>query len=113
MGQGKHAEAEPLYEQCQATEEKVLGSEHPSLAVTLKNRAGLLYKQVSNWGGGVLLKAQTGGRIFRDLLQQCSGCTAQQPDVEKMLQIQPFAELLFCRVFEYVSGQICRGGAAL
>ncbi|CAM9778863.1 unnamed protein product [Ectocarpus fasciculatus] len=45
MCQGKYAEAEPLYEQCQAIEEKVLGSEHPSLATTLNNRAGLLYKQ--------------------------------------------------------------------
>ncbi|CAM9846394.1 unnamed protein product [Ectocarpus sp. 4 AP-2014] len=45
MYQGKYAEAEPLYERCQAIEEKVLGSEHPSLATTLNNRGGLLYQQ--------------------------------------------------------------------
>ncbi|CAN0433527.1 unnamed protein product, partial [Scytosiphon promiscuus] len=58
--QGKYAEAEPLYERCQAGKytaaeplyaraqaivEKVLGPEHPSLAATLNNRAGLLRSQ--------------------------------------------------------------------
>ena len=32
--QGKYGEAGPLYERCQAIEEKVLGPEHPNLAVT-------------------------------------------------------------------------------
>ncbi|CAM9866665.1 unnamed protein product [Sphacelaria rigidula] len=43
--QGRYTEAEPLYEQCQAIEEKVLGPEHPSLAATLHNRAGLYEAQ--------------------------------------------------------------------
>eukprot|EP00903_Cladosiphon_okamuranus_P022363 g20568.t1 len=43
--QGKFSEAEPLYERCQAIEEKVLGPDHPSLATTLNNRAGLLESQ--------------------------------------------------------------------
>lgn len=40
--QGKYTEAEPLYDRCQAIEEEILGPEHPSLATTLSNRAGLL-----------------------------------------------------------------------
>ena len=44
--QGKDAEAELLYERCQAIQQKVLGSEHPSLATTLNNRAALLTRQV-------------------------------------------------------------------
>ncbi|CAN0348341.1 unnamed protein product, partial [Pylaiella littoralis] len=44
--QCKFAEAEALYEQCQAIFEKVLGPEHPSLATTLHGQAGLLQKQV-------------------------------------------------------------------
>ena len=44
--QGEFAEAEALYERCQAIEEKALGPDHPSLATTLCNRAGLLEKQV-------------------------------------------------------------------
>ena len=44
--QGKLAEAERLYERCQAIDEKVLGSEHPDFAITLNNRAGLLRAQV-------------------------------------------------------------------
>ncbi|CAN0449764.1 unnamed protein product [Pylaiella littoralis] len=44
--QGKYAEAEALYERCQAIEEKALGPEHPSLATTLHNRAGLLEEQL-------------------------------------------------------------------
>lgn len=44
--QGKFAEADLLCERCQAIEEKVLGLEHPSLARTLNNRAGLLEAQV-------------------------------------------------------------------
>lgn len=44
--QGKYAEAEPLFERCQAIQEKVLGPEHPDLAVTLGNRALLLACQV-------------------------------------------------------------------
>ncbi|CAN0272778.1 unnamed protein product [Ectocarpus sp. 12 AP-2014] len=43
--QGKYAEAEPLYARCQAIEEKVLGLEHPSLAITFNNRAELLRSQ--------------------------------------------------------------------
>ena len=44
--QGEYAKAGELYERCQAIEEKVLGPEHPSLATTLGNRAGLLKAQV-------------------------------------------------------------------
>ncbi|CAN0358203.1 unnamed protein product, partial [Scytosiphon promiscuus] len=43
--QGKYTEAEPLYARAQAIEEKVLGPEHPSLAATLHDRAGLLKSQ--------------------------------------------------------------------
>lgn len=45
--QGKYDEVELLYERCQPIEEKVLGPEHPSLAITIHNRAGLLVCQVS------------------------------------------------------------------
>ncbi len=44
--QGKYAEAEPLYERSQAIREKVLGPEHPDVAQSLNNRAGLLRSQV-------------------------------------------------------------------
>lgn len=44
--QGKYACAELLYERCQAIEEKVLGLEHPRLAVTLHSRARLYHVQV-------------------------------------------------------------------
>ncbi|CAN0202560.1 unnamed protein product, partial [Pylaiella littoralis] len=43
--QGKYAEAEALYERCQAINEKVLGREHPSFATMLHNRAVLLASQ--------------------------------------------------------------------
>lgn len=51
--QGKYAEAEPLYEHCQAMLEKVLGPEHPDVATTLNGRAGLLEKQVMWFGEGI------------------------------------------------------------
>ena len=41
-----YAQAERLYERCQAIQEKVLGRENPSLATTLKNWARLLESQV-------------------------------------------------------------------
>lgn len=44
--QGKYAEAEPLYERCQAIQEKTLGPKHPKFAATLNNRAGLFKSQV-------------------------------------------------------------------
>lgn len=44
--QGEYAEAEPLYGQCQAIEEKFLGPEHPDLAITLNSRAQMLESQV-------------------------------------------------------------------
>lgn len=44
--QGKHSEAEKLYERGQAILEKVLGPEHPDLATTLNNRAQLFKTQV-------------------------------------------------------------------
>ncbi|CAM9138218.1 unnamed protein product, partial [Ectocarpus sp. 13 AM-2016] len=40
--QGKFEEAEPLFERSQAIREKVLGPEHPDVATSLNNRAGLL-----------------------------------------------------------------------
>ena len=39
-------EAEPLYERSQAIQEKALGPEHPDVAQSLNNRAGLLESQV-------------------------------------------------------------------
>ena len=44
--QGKLSEAESPYERCQTIEEKVLGLDHPCLAVTLNNRAVLLKDKV-------------------------------------------------------------------
>lgn len=44
--QGKHSDAEPLYERSQAIRENVLGPEHPEVATSLNNRANLLAKQV-------------------------------------------------------------------
>ena len=46
MFQGKYDEAEPLYERSQAIWEEVLGPEHPDVATSLHNRAGLLEAQV-------------------------------------------------------------------
>ena len=46
FSQGKYDKAEPLYERCQAIQEKVLGPEHPNLATTLNNRARLFVEQV-------------------------------------------------------------------
>eukprot|EP00752_Nemacystus_decipiens_P014194 g12623.t1 len=43
--QGKYSEAGPLYERCQAVEERALGPEHPHLAITLLSRADLLQSQ--------------------------------------------------------------------
>ncbi|CAN0523111.1 unnamed protein product [Ectocarpus sp. 8 AP-2014] len=42
ISQGKYDDAEPLYVRAIAIGEKVLGPEHPDLAVWLNNRAGLL-----------------------------------------------------------------------
>ena len=44
FAQGKHAQAEPLYEKSRAIQEKVVGQEHPEVATLLNNRAGLLSK---------------------------------------------------------------------
>lgn len=44
--QGKHAESEALYERTQAIREKLLGPEHPDVATTLNDLAGLLERQV-------------------------------------------------------------------
>ena len=44
--QCKNADAARLYERCQAIQEKVLAPEHPDLAATLHDRAGLLRTQV-------------------------------------------------------------------
>ncbi len=40
--QGNYAKAEPLYQRSLAIWEKALGPEHPNVAVTLANYAGLL-----------------------------------------------------------------------
>ncbi|CAB1113194.1 unnamed protein product [Ectocarpus sp. CCAP 1310/34] len=44
--QGKYDDAEPLNERSQTIREKVLGPEHPDVAQSLNNRAGLLEAQV-------------------------------------------------------------------
>lgn len=44
--QGKFAEAEGLYWQSQVKREKVLGPEHPDVAVVLNNWAALMKSQV-------------------------------------------------------------------
>ena len=40
--QGRYAEAEPLFKRALAIFEKVLGPEHPSVAISLENYAVLL-----------------------------------------------------------------------
>jgi len=45
--QGSYAEARPLYEQSLAIWEKALGPEHPNVATSLNNLAGLLKDQGS------------------------------------------------------------------
>lgn len=47
MAQGRDAEAESLYDRCQAIQEKVLGPDDPELATTLNNRAWLFESQAS------------------------------------------------------------------
>ena len=47
MLQGKYDEAEPLYRESMAILKKVFGSEHPDVAQSLNNLAGLLKAQVS------------------------------------------------------------------
>ncbi|CAN0107847.1 unnamed protein product, partial [Ectocarpus sp. 8 AP-2014] len=42
---GKYAAAEPLLERSQALQEKVLGPDHPEVAVSLNRRAELLSAQ--------------------------------------------------------------------
>lgn len=45
--QGKYAEAEPLYRRALAIQEKTLGPEHPKVAASLNNLAGVLRSQVT------------------------------------------------------------------
>ena len=59
--QGEYGKAGELYERCQAIKEKVLGPEHPSLATTLHNQAGLLEAQVR--AGSVFVKGNLGLRM--------------------------------------------------
>ncbi len=42
--QSKYAEAEPLYKRALAIDEKALGPDHPSVAISLENYAALLRK---------------------------------------------------------------------
>ena len=46
FAQGKYDEAEPLYKESLAIRKKVLGDEHPDVAESLNNLAGLLSDQV-------------------------------------------------------------------
>ena len=47
MLKGKYDEVEPLYREAIRIGEKILGREHPDVAVWLNNLAGLLNAQVS------------------------------------------------------------------
>jgi len=48
-GQGRYAEAEPLYLRARAISERVLGREHPLTLISLINLAGL-YKSQGRYG---------------------------------------------------------------
>ena len=62
--QGRYGDAEPLFEQCQAIQEKVLGPEHLMLAMTLDNRAELYKAQVrADRGLGVVVCRHVNGRV--------------------------------------------------
>ncbi|CAM9231963.1 unnamed protein product, partial [Sphacelaria rigidula] len=73
----KFAEAERLYEQCQAIREKVLGPEHFDLAATLNNRAGLLKRQ------GKLAEAEPLYERCETMLEKILG--PQHPDLAGLL----------------------------
>ena len=47
--QGKYDEAMPLYEEAIAIFKKVLGEEHPNVAILMNNLAGLHQQQVRLW----------------------------------------------------------------
>lgn len=66
--QGKYQEAESLNKRSLAMRQKALGPDHPAVAESLNNRAGLLQKQVRV--GGKMCKIRT-------VLCGCSG--TQQP----------------------------------
>ena len=75
--QGEYAKAGALYKRCQAIDEKVLGPEHPSVATTLHNRAGLLEAQVR--AGSVFVKGNLGLRMeFAALRYRVWGCGVAQ-----------------------------------
>ena len=42
LNQGRYAEAKPLYKRSLAINEKALGPEHPDIATSLENYAGML-----------------------------------------------------------------------
>ncbi|CAN0543301.1 unnamed protein product, partial [Laminaria digitata] len=54
--QGNYAEAGPLYKRSLAIKEKALGPEHPSVATSLNNLAGLLETQGNYAEAGPLYK---------------------------------------------------------
>lgn len=54
--QGKYSEAGSLYKRAQAIQEEIFGPEHPDVAQSLNNRAGVLYDQVGAVGSLELSK---------------------------------------------------------
>ena len=73
--EGKYDDAEGLYERCQAIQQKVLGSEHPWLAVTLGNRAWLYGRQVRGDRAVLLVVCLCvyTVRVVLDVVRRCCG----------------------------------------
>ena len=82
--QGNFSEAEPLFERCQAIQEKVLGPEHPSLATTLNNRALLSEEQVRATKN--FLESSCGTRLISGVLSNRAELLRQQVRVARKIQ---------------------------
>lgn len=75
--QGKYEEAEPLFERSLAIREKALGPDHPDVAESLNNWAGLLEIQVTV---GEFIIFFLGKFLWRSVccVALCTSCGAQQ-----------------------------------
>jgi tetratricopeptide (TPR) repeat protein len=80
--QDKHAEAVPLYERALAIQEKILGREHPLVALTLYNLAALYhaqgkyYKAEPLYERSLAIREKTLGPEHPDVMTSLSGLAA-------------------------------------
>lgn len=94
-GQGKYKDAEPIYRQSLATLERVLGAEHPNVALSLTNLAnteshlGKFAEAEAHYLRAIAIRRKNGGADNPELIESLVGIAGIYTEMGRYKEVEP------------------------